>query len=390
MPAERDNVNRSAFKKRIFEYRLRVAATAVFAIVAVIVVLFIIWRGYETKVYNTYTVVNAVERIDVEGTKVLGFGSQFITYSADGIHCTDSKGRDVWSFPYQMQSPMVKVSGEYAVCSDYNGQSIYIFNSEGVCGTIQTNSPVKSTQISETGVVAAIIDKGSVTPVNLYYYDGSQIAGFRTTMSKSGYPVAIGISSDSKLVGVSYLYLDSGKLTSKVAFYNFGEVGQNETDNLVSGYDYQDEIIPEIRFLSDKKAFALGSSKLMFYEGSERPINIANILINEEVRAVYSGDNRVGLVFFNTTEEGKYRLDVYTSDGNLENSYYFDLDYSDIFFANDRVVIYNSTSALIYASSGRLKFSGDFNEPVSLVLPTSSSVSYVLVTPYNIETVTLQ
>ena len=33
------------------------------------------------------------------------------------------------------------------------------------------------------------------------------------------------------------------------------------------------------------------------------------------------------------------------------------------------------TSALIYTASGRLKFSGEFEEPVSLVLPTSSSVT---------------
>lgn len=384
------NVDRTTFRKRIFAHKAKIVSAIVAVIVCVIVLVAVLYGSYVTRLYNSYRIVNEVERVNVSSSRVLGYGTQFITYSSDGIHCTDAKGNDVWSFPYEMQTPMVQINGNYVACADYNGRNVYIFDGHGQVGTIQMNVPIKRICVSGTGVVAIITDEGNITPISLYFYDGTLIASFRTSMAKFGYPVAIGISEDSKLVGVSYLYLDSGTLMSRVAFYNFGEVGQNETDNLVSGFDYQNEIIPEIHFLSDKAAFALANDRLIFYEGKERPVSKSETLIQEEVHAVFHGDNRVGLVFINTTGETKYKMNVYNSTGKLENTFYFDTEYSDIFFANDRTVIYNAASALIYDSAGRLKFDGNFADSVSLVIPTNSTNKYVLITPDNIKTIVLE
>lgn len=383
-------VDRTTFKKRIIAHRARIVSVALGIMIALGVIIFVSYNSYVLREYQSYVVTNEVERVNVSGSRVIGYGTQFITYSADGIHCTDSKGNDVWSFPYEMQSPMVEVNGNYVACADYNGRNIYIFNNNGTAGTIQMNVPIKKICVSATGVVAVIVEEGNITLIYLFYYDGTQIASFRTSMSKSGYPLALGISDDSKLVGISYLYVDSGKITTKIAFYNFGEVGQNEADNLVSGYDYQEEIIPVIKFLNAKTAFALANNKLIFYEGRERPVNKANILLQEQVHAVFYGDERVGLVYLNSTGETKYKMDVYTTQGKIENTFYFDMEYSDIFFANNRVVIYNAGSALIYDNQGHLKFDGDFEDSVSLIIPTNSDTKYVLVTPNSIQTIALQ
>lgn len=384
------NVDRTTFRKRIFAHKAKVASFFVVTAIIVAVTFIVSYSSYVTRQYDKYKIIGSVDRTNVSSSRVRGYGTQFITYSADGIHCTDSKGNDVWSFPYEMQSPMVEISGSYVACSDFNGRNVYIFNDKGQVGTIQMNVPIKRICVSSTGVVAIITDEGNVTPISLYYYDGTLIASFRTSMAKFGYPVGIGISDDSKLVGVSYLYLDSGTVMSRVAFYNFGDVGRNETDNLVSGFDYQGEIIPEINFLSDRTAYALANDRLIFYEGKERPVSKSETLIHDEVRAVFHGDNRVGLVFNNPTGESKYRLDVYAAGGKLENSFLFDIEYSDIFFANDRVVIYNAASALIYDSKGRIKFDGNFVDSISLVIPTNTTNKYVFITPNNIQTVVLE
>lgn len=378
------------YKKKIFQHNMRKAIIGLIILVSVLVIGFVSYQAFLTRSYEDYIVVNQVEHHTIEGSKVLGFGTKFITYSSDGIHCTDAKGTDIWSFPYEMQTPMIDINGRYVACADYNGRSVYIFNDEGTLGSIQFNVPVKNICISGTGVVAVTTDKGEVTPISMYYYDGTEIASFRTSMSKFGYPVAIGMSDDSKLVGVSYLYLDSGELTTKVAFYNFGEVGQNETDNLVSGYDYKESIVPTIGFLNNRTAYALANDRLLFFDGKERPVNKNNIMLHDQVHAIYSGDGKVGLVYLNNTGETKYKMDIYSGTGQLDTTLYFDLEYSDIFFANNRVAIYNSGSALIYTDSGTIKFNGDFKEPVSLLLPTNSDLKYVAVTQESIQTISLQ
>lgn len=376
--------------QRLLLYKTKIISGVLVVLALLFVIAFVSYRSYVYREYSSYSVVNEVERKTVEDTKVLGFGTEYITYSADGIHCSDGRGNDVWSFPYEMQSPMVVKNGKYLACADYNGRNIYMFDNQGVLGSIKLNIPVKKICISATGVVAAICDDGLVTPISLYYYDGSQIATFRTTMSKSGYPVAIGISEDSKLVAVSYLYLDSGELTTKLAFYNFGDVGQNEADNLVSGYEYAGEIVPTVEFLNAKNAFALANDKLLFYEGKERPVNTANIILNEEVYAVFYGDQRVGIVYLDGSGENKYRMDVYTATGKVENSIEFDMEYTDIFFANDRTIIYNSNEALIYSDAGFIKYKGGFEDNVSLMLPTNNDLKYVIVTPDSIKTIQLE
>ena len=383
-------VDRHVFKKRIRAHKFRIFSVGMIVAIVAIVIIFIMWNSYYKKVYSDYEVNSQVDCHMIEGSSVLSYGTQFLTYSADGIHCTNAKGKDIWSVPFEMQNPMVAVEGDYIACADLNGRKIYVFNCDGELGEIKTGAPVKSLDVSGDGVVVVTSEDDEVTPIDVYYYDGSKIANFRTTMSKSGYPLAMTLSPNSKLFAVSYLYLDSGSLTTKLAMYNFGDVGKNETDNLVSGYDFQGEIIPIVDFMDNDTLYAVANDKLIFFEGKERPTNSASVDIDEEILAVYGGSSDVGLLFADATGEGKYRLDTYSPKGKLKSSIIFNLEYTDIFYANDMVVIYNSSSALVYRTNGTKKYAGDFKEPVALMIPTKSPVKYTLVTQEAIKSITLK
>ena len=147
---------------------------------------------------------------------------------------------------------MVSVSGHVAAVGDYNGRTIYVVNSGGQLGTVNTNLPIRKICVSESGVVAAVLDDADVTRILLY--NGNEntetsIVDIKATMNKSGYPVSICLSPNGKLMAISYLYVDSGDMKTTVAFFNFGEVGRNQSDNYVSGYDYLDTIVPYVQKL---------------------------------------------------------------------------------------------------------------------------------------------
>ena len=377
-------------QSKIFAHRMRRFTAFLVVLLLVVATFAILYYRFQNKVYTGYEVISAVDRVQVETSSVISFNNYFLTYSKDGIHCTDNKGNDIWSTPFEMQEPIVKICGDYVAVTDYNGRNIYIFNSNGELGTIKTNNPIRSIQVAANGVIAAVVDGGNITPINLYRYDGTPIASFRTSMTKSGYPLAIGMSQNSKLVGVSYLYLDNGQLTTKVAFYNFDEVGKNETDNLVSGYDYLNEVVPVIEFLDESTAFAVANDKLMFYQGKERPTNIANIMLHEEIKSVYYGNGYVGLVYLDASGEARYCMDIYNAQGKLLNQIKFNLEYSDIFFEESSAVIYNASAAEIYTIQGNKKFSGEFENSIMLMLPTNNSTKYILVTKDQIQTIILQ
>ena len=59
--------------------------------------------------------------------------------------------------------------------------------------------------------------------------------------------------SDNGVMMVTFQYVDGSKTTSYVAFYNYGDVGQNEDDRIVSGYTYENVVIPQVECISDSK-----------------------------------------------------------------------------------------------------------------------------------------
>jgi hypothetical protein len=210
-------------------------------------------------------------------------------------------------------------------------------------------------------------------------------------MQQNGYPLSVALSETGTVMEVSYLYVDSGTLKSSVAFYNFSDVGQNSVDRLVSGNDYADTVVPYVGFLGKDAAFAVGDNRISFYSGEEKPVSVAECLLDEEIQEVYTdNENYVGLVYVDTTGVSRYRLDVYDKKGNLTLSKNIDFDYQNILIQKKYILIYSDTECVMYNLSGRKKYEGTFAKKVSLMIPTSRINRFVMVTSDSIDTIELK
>lgn len=381
------------YKEKIRSHKLTVfyrLSLSILLIIAVIAFLVIQWKN---KVFTESTVVSSNPITIVQGAEVTNLGGNILLYSKDGASCIDSGGTAVWNRTYEMQNPMISVCGQTAAIGDYNGRSIYVVDKNSEKGTVNTNLPIRDFCVSQNGVVAAVLDDANVT--RIYVYDANEdtetpIVESRATMDKSGYPVSISLTPNGKIMVVSYLYVDSGNMKSSVAFYNFGEVGKNEADNYVSGYDYLDTVIPYVQFMDNDSAFAVSDDRIVFFSGGERPVNVASNLLEEEVQSVYYNESYVGLVFINQSGESAYRLDVYNASGSKVHSQFFDIEYTDIVFNKDQIIIYNDLDCQICNIKGVDKFTGEFDKSTSLVIPTSSIYKYVTVTTNSIDMIELK
>ena len=370
------------YREKIRAHRLSVFLKTVGISAAVIVVFVVASLLWNHKTFTDLSVQNSYPVNVVSGATACDLNGSLLIYSKDGASCTDSKGKAIWNQSYEMQSPIVSICGSTVAIGDYNGRTIYVANTSGILGTVKTNLPIRSVSVSDTGEVAAVLDDSDV--IRIYVYNGNTdtsdpIIEAKATMNKSGYPISVSLSPNGKIMMVSYFYVDSGNMKSSIAFYNFGEVGSNETDNYVSGYDYVDAVIPYTTFLDDSSAFGIGDDRLAFFEGSEKPSNDATVMITEEAYSVYNNENYVGVVFPDSTGQGSYRLDIYNKSGTKQSSVYFDLEYTDIFFVNDEVVIYDENEIAIYTVKGVSKYKGNLNTNVRLIIPTSSSYRFLLV-----------
>ncbi len=355
--------------------------------VAIVVAVMIYWKN---KIYTQSVVVSSIDVESSPNRSMESFAGNILTYSKDGASSIDIKGNAVWNETFEMQNPMVDICRNVAAIGDYNGRNIYIVSTDRILGQIVTTKPIRSFCVAANGVVAVVLDDSDVTLIYLYNTEGEELVHFRTTMKDSGYPFKVSISPNGKLVCVTYLFVDSGALKSSVAFYNFGEVGQNNTDNYVSGYDYQNVVVGYTHFLDDKNMFAVSDDRIMFFSGAEKPVSTATSLINEDVQQIYYGKEYVGLIFNSLDSDSRYRLDVYNKSGQLIQTIKFNLEYSDIVFAEDRIIIYNESECQIFNMSGVEKYAGAFEKSVYAMLPTSTSYKYILVTQDSIDTIELK
>ena len=379
----------SHFRIKILKHKLNILYRAVLIVAAITAVAVVLGIQINNRVYTEYRVVSSVEWPEVSDVTYKNYNGNILGYSKDGATCTDAKGTQLWNQTYEMQSPLVNINGDYVALGDYNGQTIYVMNSSGTKGQIDTKMPIRYFKISTQGIVAAVLDDSDTTWIYLFDSAGNTIAYVKATMKQSGYPVAMSISDNSEKVAISYLYVDSGSITSSVAFYNFGAVGQNEIDNFVSGYDYLDSVVPVVEFMNDNTAFAVADNRLMLYKGSQKPVNDADILLEDNIQGVYYSDKYIGLVYLNATGETKYKMDIYNTSGKVVTTKEYDIECTDIFFDEDNIVFYNETECRIETINGLVKYEGDFGDRVQVLIPTSRQSKFLAVFDNRIETLEL-
>lgn len=352
-----------------------------------------LYLNWKSKVYIDYEVMQQTQWTKSSDSRCMNLAGTLFTYSNDGMSCTNTKGKVIWNQTYEMQDPMIRTCKKTVAVGDYNGRNIYVSNTQGILGTIETTMPIRDFCVSENGIVAVVLDDSTVTAIYLYSSTGEPgkpLASFKTTMSQSGYPIAIDISDDGTQVAVSYIKADNGKVSSSIGFYNFSAVGQNYTDNLVSGYGYTDAVVPMIHFMEDDTVFAVADNRIMFFKGRQKPENILDTLISEEIQSVFFDEKHVGLVFFNPTGETTYRLDVYDTNAKKTNEITFSTEYTDILFDTASIIIHNENEILLYDWDNRLKFEGTFMDRMLCLLPMGNISRYTIVTEDAIQLIELQ
>lgn len=387
---EKREKNQSDYKDKIHKHRMSALYRVLLVVAALAAAIALILLQYKRHIYTGYDIVSSIERNTISDATDIRLQDSILTYSKDGAHCTDIKGNVKWNQTYQIQDIEIDVNQNVVAIGSYNGREIYVSNTSSQLGTITTTMPIRKIAVSATGYVTAVLADTNVTWVNTYSPDGELKYSASTTMSSSGYPGAIDLSPNGELLAVAYVYVDAGELKTNVSFYNFGPVGDNQNDYFVGVYTYPDLIVPDIRFLNDDTVVAIGDSRLMIYKGRQKPVLEAGYLFDREIQSVYSGSGYVGVVFMADDSEYKYCMNVYDISALMVGSYYFDIDYTDIFFEKNNFTVYNETECVIMTYDNVVKYNGTFSKAVNVMIPTGTAYKYLLITNDSIDTIQMK
>ncbi len=378
------------YKDKIFRHNLKKVYRTVLLIILIAAVALIIKVQLDNQIYTRYETLEKMDSLGSESSRFLNYNGNLLCYSMDGVSAYDKTGKQLWNQSFQMQSVLIKSAGDYVVCADYRGSNVYLIGKNGLIRMIETNLPILSVDVSQQGIPVALLQEDETVYLRMYAQDGSVIANYRTTMRNFGYPMAYTISPDNIKMGVSFLKAVSGKISTALAFYNFGGVGQNETDNLVSAYECEEEVVPFFFYPNENNALAIGNKKVRLFSGKQKPTLDKEIELEQEINAVFYNKNYFVLVVDSPMGAGRYELLVYDMSGNEKMTSSIDFEYTDICVEDGRLLVYNQNRLEVISYNGTVKYNGEMGGSIRRIIPIDKYARFLVVYDDRLEKIRLR
>ena len=364
---EQQNKEKRKLKMNLMQWTI-VAGVLILAVVLVYALV------KNNKVASSYEVVTSMSRGDDTSVYYCMMRKGMVKYSKDGVAMTNKSGSVLWNQTYEMASPTMTSAGDYVAVGDIGANTIYIFNEYGQLGRVSTDVPIQEIQISEQGVVAAVLSDTSSNYINLYDKQGNSLGSIKASLENTGYPLAIALSPDASKLAVSYLIVKSGSMQSRIVAYDFSDV---EGDHLLDTQELEG-LYPKAAFLDSREVVLFGEKGFVLYQADSKKIETQENF-ESEINSVFCTNQKLGFIFKNEDDNGKYRMEIYNKAGKKSSTYYFDLDYSGMTADDDEVILYNDEEMLIYQMGGRVRFRGTFNTAVTGVMPSWEDGLYWLI-----------
>ncbi|HJB94769.1 MAG TPA: hypothetical protein H9765_03990 [Candidatus Mediterraneibacter intestinigallinarum] len=288
------------------------------------------------------------------------FANGIVRYNRDGVAFLNNKNEEQWIQPTQLQNPVITVKEESFAVADNGGNNILVFSEEGLRGEIETTLPIEKISISDQGIVSVLMRNGSTPSIITYDAAGNILAEIQITQGTMGYPTAMEMSDDGNTLAVSYLYLDGVNIKSRVIYYNFGEAGQENADNIVSSEEYDNTVMADIFFMGGGRSVAVGDNSFVIYRGTDTPQPEKTIVIDQEIQSVFHSDQYIGFILLNQEKSG-YEVRLYNRIGEQLISREIPGNYSNVKMDGDEIIMFDGSRCCIVTATGIIKYDGNLD-----------------------------
>ncbi|MCI8941103.1 MAG: hypothetical protein HFH12_14145 [Dorea sp.] len=355
--------------------RIRITAISTITLVAAITIFLII----HLQTYTSARVITKYENGSDGNVNYIQFADGILKYSKDGIALVNRKGKETWNQPYQIKNPIVDTYyNEAAVVADKGGNTMMVLDREGLKGEIQTTLPVEKAVVSAQGIVCAVLKNDTSPKIICYDAAGNLLVELATSLTGTGYPMDVGISEDGKLLLVSYLCVQDGKLVTKVKYYNFEGEKDRIQDYEVTGDDYENIVAPSAFFMNLKTSVVVGDDRMFFYSGEGKPKLEKTVLLNKKIKSVFHSSRYVGLILKNERKAG-YELCLFNASGKKVMSEEFTGDFSNVKISGNQVLMYDGKKCSVYTRTGIHKYDGELDSNILEIFPVVGVNKYIVI-----------
>lgn len=372
--------NDEELNEKIRQHRKKILRRVIEVLVLVVIVLIIFKLIYAVQKYDDYEVKSSIERDSTNITKFEEFSKYILEYSNDGVLCMTKNGTLIWNQAFEMVSPMIETCGEYLVVYDQGGTQIYIVSEEGLQKKIETTSAIQTVALAQQGTIAVLMKENDESRIKLFDKKGNELANGKFYDNKGSIPVDIALSKNATKMAVSMVDVTGKAVSSTITFYNFGTVGQSEIDNNVGTYSFDGTLIPEIKFVSDNRMIALGTDKILVFEGSQKPEVDREIKLTERVQSFFCNEKYIGIVYDKRDSENAWHIEVMDLRGKIITKFDTQIAYEKIeFLSNNEICITSKTECEIYTRLSTKKFSYTFDKEIYSIIANGKGQNYIFI-----------
>ena len=343
------------------------------------------------KKYNSYEVLESTSVTTSGNVKYEAYQNKMIKYSRDGISALDSSGNIIWNGSYDMIEPAVDISGKYVVVADIGGKTVSIYNGEDTGKEISTDYPIVQACVSSQGIVAVALEQESSNVINIYnpYDISDKLLVEIPTNVDEGYLVCMDLSADGMNLAATYVCITGGQVQSRVAFYNFSDVGKN-TNCLVGAKNYDDRIVSDIRYLGENNICIFADDGFQIWGEMKKPEEVYHKNFKETIKSAFCNSEYTGVILATGSTSKPYRMNVFDMKGKMVLDMEFSDEYTEVKLYDTNEIILNSVSGCtIFRLNGVKKFSTDIDGKVLKVFPSEKRNRYYLVTDSKIQKIKL-
>ncbi len=328
--------------------------------------------------YNDYKIIETVETSAVNAVGYQAYGSSIVKYSKDGAVAINKDGSLQWNGSYEMSNPITDSCGEYVAIADKNKKIFYLYDKDGEVISIKTPYDIGKIKVAAQGVVAVLMNTDGGNETILYDKDGIVLADKLTSENKEGYPLDLDISDDGEKMVLSYLTYTGGTLINNISFYNYGEVGQNNKNNLVGGDPLEEGVVaPKVTFLNNDTVCIFKDNGFSLYSMEEYPDVIYEEDFDRKILSVIHNEENVGFVL--QAQDGLSKsIVLYDLKGKKVLNQVLKIDYENIFLSKNEIVMSDNISCSILKINGKLKFHKTFETNIEMIYPINHLDRYFL------------
>ena len=346
---------------------------------------------YAVRSFDNYEIRTGIERKTGSNTKFSEYLGYILEYSNDGISCMNENGTLIWNQSFEMANPVLESCEEYLIVYDFGGTEIYLLTEGGLKYSMETACAIQTVSLAKQGTFAVLMKENTQSQVKLFDKEGKELANGKFYSNKGGFPVDIALSKDGKKLAVDMIDISKGMVNTTVSFYNFDTVGQNQIDNNVGVYTFENLLIPEMEYISDSRLIGFGTGKIVVFEGAQKPELKKEIPVKEEIISYFYNDKHIGMVYDNIEVENSRHIKVIDMNGSTVMENDTAILYDNIeFLSNNEICVNSKTECEIFTMHSIKKFAYTFDKELYKVIAGENGQSYTFIFKETIEEVRLK